>query len=325
MTSRTRALYGGALWGLLVIAALVAVPLLLRDRLPDLLATHWSGDLPDGHMTFTGSLVSALGMWAVAWLILLGVALQGQAFERRLSRTYWWGFLGGFGVFALGMELTTVQANLDAASWTDARLSGWSVLAVFAAAIAAGVAAGFLGRGAADQRPVEGEEPPRLRLRAGQRSVWVSRLSNPWLLALAVVPFVALLGFGALSLTGLVEYGVAGFVLPVLLLAVLAGLTTSSLTARITEHGLAIGFGPFGWPVRRIGLSKIEKAWAEDRFPSQVGGWGLRGLPGSAAIMLRGGECLVIRYRSGGQLVVSVDDAGRGASLLNALIQERAA
>ncbi|MEU7854572.1 hypothetical protein [Nonomuraea sp. NPDC049141] len=64
-------------------------------------------------------------------------------------------------------------------------------------------------------------------------------------------------------------------------------------------------------------------AWSEVRYPSQVGGWGIRGLPGSATIMLRGGECLIIRYRSGGQLAVSVDDAERGAALINALIAER--
>lgn len=87
---------------------------------------------------------------------------------------------------------------------------------------------------------------------------------------------------------------------------------------------------PDGRPVRpaRLAgaqdpLSQIESAWSETRHPAEVGGWGIRGLPGSSTIMLRGGECLVIRYRSGGRLAISIDDAERGASLINALIAER--
>jgi hypothetical protein len=53
----------------------------------------------------------------------------------------------------------------------------------------------------------------------------------------------------------------------------------------------------------------VLSAWSEVRYPSQTGGWGFRGFPGTAAIMLRGGECLVIRYRSGGRLAISIDDA----------------
>ena len=192
------------------------------------------------------------------------------------------------------------------------------------AAVVVGVPAGFLFRGGLDQPAPEGELPPRLRLREGQRSVWVSRVRNPWLTGLTVMSASGLLVVGVLSLFGRLAPGVAGSVLPALLIALAAGYATSSLTVRVTENGLAIGFGALGWPVRRIRLSKIDKAWSEERFPSHVGGWGFRGLPGSATIMLRGGECLVIRYRSGGQLVISIDDAQRAAALLNALIEDRA-
>lgn len=49
------------------------------------------------------------------------------------------------------------------------------------------------------------------------------------------------------------------------------------------------------------------------------GGWGYRGLPCGATLMVRSGPCLVIEYVAGGQFAVSVDDAERGAGLLNAL------
>ncbi|MFE3448123.1 hypothetical protein ACFXJ8_04230 [Nonomuraea sp. NPDC059194] len=322
MTSRNRALLATGVWGLTVSAVLVALPLAVRDRLPDPIATHWSGSVPDGSMSFTQNLLFTAAMALAALALMAGIALHGRAFERRLSRAYWWGGLFGWGCLVIGMELSIVFANLDIPVWTQARNVGWHVVAVLTVAAAVGVLAGFLLRGEPDQSAPDGEAPPRLRLRPGQRSVWVSRVSNAWLVAVTVGAALLTVACGVLTLMGLMPgagwplLGVAAFVLA-------CGLLTSSATVRITEDGVAVGFGPLGWPVRRIRLSKIERAWSEQRVPSQVGGWGIRGLPGAAAIMLRGGDCLILRYRSGGQLLISVDDAARGAALLNALIDER--
>lgn len=318
--------FAAATWGLIVTAALLAAPLALRDRLPDPLATHWRpGLMSDGEMSFTAYLLMSVAVWCVAWAVLFGIAVHGKAMERRLGRMYWWGSQAGVSVFALGMSGTTLLANLGAPTWRQADLDGRIMVAVNGAALAVALLAGYLGRGGLDQRPPAGEEPPRLRLRPGQRSVWVSRITNPWLIAVSTAAVVALAVTSVLRLTGVVAGGAAGSALTGLVIVLFAGLLTSSLTARVTGDGLAIGFGPLGWPVRRIRLSKIDTAWSEVRYPSQVGGWGVRGLPGSATIMLRGGECLIIRYRSGGQLAVSVDDAERGAALINALIAERPA
>lgn len=313
----------GAVWGLFVTAVLVTVPLALRDRLPDPLAVHWSGDGPDRADTLLIVAVTSLAVWLVSWAVLMGLALHGGLFARRLSRMYWWGSLFGMGVFALGMQLSTLWANLDRPSWQDAALRGASLVVTVGGALVTAFVAGYLGRGAPDQAPLPGETPPQLKLRAGQRSVWVSRLTNPWLSRLAAVPAVVLVVTGVLQVFGVGKPAVTWTLLPAMAILLVAGLLCSTIAVRAGENGVAVGFGPFGWPVRRIRLSQIEKAWSEQRFPSQVGGWGLRGLPGSAAIMLRGGECLVLRYRSGGQLVISVDDASRGASLINALIEER--
>ncbi|MER6945534.1 hypothetical protein ABT294_16040 [Nonomuraea sp. NPDC000554] len=314
-----------AAWGLIVAAAITGVPLALRDRLPDPMAVHWGLELvPDRAASLTSNVLSSLAMWGVLWLSLLGVALHGKVFQRRLGRIYFWGALFGFGVLALGTVGSTLLTNLDAPSWTQARLEGWQVGLVVCAALGAALLAGYLGRGGLDQRPPEGEQPPRLRLRPGQRSAWVSRVANPWLVGLSVAAAAGMVVTGVLELSG-VSGGVTLGILPGFVIVLLAGLFTSSLSVRVTQDGLAIGFGPFGWPVRRIRLSKIDRAWSEERYPSQVGGWGFRGLPGSATLMLRGGDCLILRYRSGGQLAISIDDAERGASLINALIAERVA
>ncbi|MFI6295540.1 hypothetical protein ACIBEJ_28370 [Nonomuraea sp. NPDC050790] len=314
----------GTVWGLIITAVLVTVPLSFQDRLPEPLATHWS-DRADGSSSFTGFVLMATVPWVVTWVVMVGLAVRGTMLRRRLSRGYWWGFLVGLGLFVMGMTLSTVHANLDRPVWTEAELAGWIVLAVMLAAVGGGLAAGFLGRGEPDQSPPAGEAPPKLRLRPGQRSVWVSRVSNPWLLALTVAGGAVFVAAAGVALVGATPNVVWGPLLFASVVVLLSGLFTSAATVRVTDDGLAVGFGPFGWPVRRIRLSKIEKAWSEIRYPSQVGGWGIRGVPGMAAIMLRGGDCLVLRYRSGGQLLISVDDARRGASLINALIEERVA
>ncbi|MFF4614349.1 hypothetical protein [Nonomuraea jabiensis] len=309
------------IWGLLVIAAQLALPLALRDRLPDPLATRWGlGGLPSRSTSLTTYIVVAFLLWAVLWLVAL--AASERATARRPSRTVWWGGLFGLGALALGANVTTVLANLDAPDWTAARLPGWQVLAVIAAGFGVAVLAGYLRRGAPDG-DLPHRSPPVLRLRAGQRSVWVGHAVNRWLALLPAAALAAVLVLGLLYATGLVAGGTATSVLPGLVLVLAAGVLTSSVSVQVGDSRVVVQFGPLGWPARRIPLSRIESAWSETRHPAEVGGWGIRGLPGSSTIMLRGGECLVIRDRSGGRLAISIDDAERGASLINALIAER--
>ena len=311
-------------WGLLATAASILVTVSLRARLPDPLAVHWGlGGLPDRAMSFTPYVATGALLWVVPWVVVMGLALRGQVLVRRLSRMYWWGSLAFLSVFALGVNGATLLANLDAPDWTQARLSSGHVVAVIVAAVAAALAAGYLGRGAPDHPVPAGEQPPRLRLRAGERTVWVSRVTNPWLAAITAVAGAALMVQLVLALVSGTPGGSAGVVLPVLVIVLVAGLMSTAVTVSASDDGVAIGFGPLGWPVRRIRLSQIHSAFSDARHPSQVGGWGFRGLPGSATIMLRDGDCLIIRYRSGGQLAISIDDAARGASLINALIAER--
>ncbi|NUP76885.1 MAG: hypothetical protein HOV96_04945, partial [Nonomuraea sp.] len=147
---------------------------------------------------------------------------------------------------------------------------------------------------------------------------------NPWLVLLTVGAAAVVAVLCGLRLAGVVTAETLSSALPGAVIVLAAGAMTSTLSVRVGGDTLVIGFGPFGRPTRRIPLAKIDRAWTEVRHPSEVGGWGFRGLPGMATIMLRGGECLVLGYRSGGRLAISVDDAERGASLVNALVAERA-
>ncbi|MEV0163550.1 DUF1648 domain-containing protein [Nonomuraea fuscirosea] len=312
-----------AVWWLAVTAVLILAPLALRDRLPDPMATHWgsAGTVPDGSSSLTGHVVTSSVTWAVMWLVLFALTRRGQA--RRAFRSTWWGCLFGFGTLMLGLTASTLSVNLDAPGWRAAELPVWHVPLVLLGMVAAGLVAARLGRGPEDEPSAGEQAPPRLRLRPGQRAVWVSHLVNPWLTALTFGALVLIVAAITLRLTGRFDATAVSAALPGFVIVLVVGLATMSLTVKVVGEKVVIGFGPVGWPTRTIPLAKVESAWAEERRPGEVGGWGFRGVPGSATIMLRGGECLILRYRSGGRLAISIDDAERGASLINTLIAER--
>ncbi len=164
-----------------------------------------------------------------------------------------------------------------------------------------------------------------LDLPEGERLVWLSRAANPWLLTLAAGFGLAAVAAALALLGGLAPAGPGWTLLAVFTVVAVAGAGCSSVRARVSERGLEVAFGPFGRPVRRWAADEIESARAEHRTAAQVGGWGYRLSGLGTTVMLRGGECLVVRIRGrAAEFAVSVDDAERGAALLNALNSRRA-
>lgn len=92
----------------------------------------------------------------------------------------------------------------------------------------------------------------------------------------------------------------------------------------VDERGLLVRFGLLGRPSKRIPLERVVGARAGEFWPREVGGWGYRRAPTGTAVMVRGGECLVV-MQSGDRadFIVSVDDAERAAALLNTLRDAR--
>jgi hypothetical protein len=225
--------------------------------------------------------------------------------------------LGFVGVTLLGGQASIVRANLDRADWHEAGSVTSGVVGTLVVAAAAG-AAGLLATRRAPDEPRPAADGPTLDIPAGQRVVWLARTSNSWLHALA-----ALTGLLAITVVVSALAGLTG--LPFLLgaapfaFASLMVLGCSSVRARVGEQGLDVAFGPFGWPARHWAAEDIESARVENRTPAQVGGWGYRLSGLGTTVMLRGGECLVIRPSRGREFAVSVDDAERGAALLNSL------
>ncbi|CAL9525218.1 DUF1648 domain-containing protein [Streptomyces sp. enrichment culture] len=328
MTERTArgnaTTWGAAAWVLGVLVLLVLFPLTARDRLPDRLATHWgAGGEPDDSMPFW----AATFFPALIWLLMAAVAVVSLWRARRsaggtVAAPGWAGITLGFtGVTLLGAQASVVRANLDRADWRDAGpVTGWAV-ATLAGAVAVGVAAQVIGRRARVAGPPA--SGPSMEIPEGQRFVWLSRTSNRWLHVTGAVSGIVAVGATVAAVGGLAgadAWSLAG----ALGLVTVVVLACASVQARVTEKGLEVAFGPLGRPTRRWPADAIASARVENRTAMQVGGWGYRLNGLGTTVMLRGGECLVIRTVKGKDFAVSVDDAERGAALLNSLIGQRA-
>ncbi|MCI2423799.1 DUF1648 domain-containing protein [Saccharopolyspora sp. K220] len=316
MSGRTRFLATAVLWVVAVTVVLAGGSLVFWDRLPDPIASHWGfSGAPNDSMPLVGFLLVVVLGWLA---ISIGAVVFGaRDWRRRRSRAATGATLAAAGVFFAGLAALTVWANLDIAEWRQARSLNWQVLPMLAAAGFAGRLGWFVGnRGPDDQSEQALESGTELNLKPGERAVWLSSVSSPVLRT--VGGLVVLVGAVTLVLHSW-QFALAP------LLAGLACLATSSARVQVDERGVRTAFGPQRWPVRRIGLARIDSARAETHSALEVGGWGYRMRPGTTAIMLRGGECLVLRLTSGRDFVISVDHAERGAELANALITERSA
>lgn len=320
MTHRTRFLALACAWSALVLAALLTGPLALRDRLPDPIATHWgfSGDADDATSLALFPLLPVV-IWVVAAAFAVGVGWSGK---RRSHRGTAAALLGATGTLFCGITASTIAANLDRLDWRLAALPVWHVSVILAGAGAAGLLGFWLGSRGPDEPAEQGESSGELPLDPARRAVWVSSASSPVMLAVgggALLVAVAIAGVAMWRSEPMALVG-AG---PALLVSLVISLFATA-RVHVDERGVRTALGPLRRPVRRIPLSRITAARVATYRALEVGGWGYRLLPGSTAIMLRGGDCLVLRLTSGRDFVISVDRPDRGAELVNALLAERA-
>ncbi|MFF4573549.1 DUF1648 domain-containing protein [Streptomyces sp. NPDC001410] len=321
--------WGAGVWTVGTAGLIAALPWAAHGRLPDRLATHWGSgqDTPDGSMPlWAASLFPALIWLALTAIVFVAQRRAGDP-ARSTMRAWTAAALLSGGILLGGAQASVVRANLDHTDWHQARQpTAWIIVTLTGAAVAAGVVGWLVNsRVAASVAPAT-QEPsgPVLEIPRGQRLVWFSRVTNPWLhLLAAVAGLVAVAALVAL-VGGLATAGPLWALFAPFALTSLAVAGCATVQARASERGLEVAFGPLGWPARRWPAEDIESARAENRTPAQVGGWGYRLSGLGTTVMLRSGECLVIRTRGKGrEFAVSIDDAERGAALLNALNMTR--
>jgi hypothetical protein len=129
------------------LATILSMGTVFANRLPHPMAVHWGTDgAPNG--SADSILKTSIGLWVVGAVILaVGVSAARQA---RSAKVDPWLIsagttAGAFFAFALdaGISVTTIQANLDVADWTQARPIGSFVWVFVAAAVAACLGAGL--------------------------------------------------------------------------------------------------------------------------------------------------------------------------------------
>lgn len=321
LTTRKHAIAFTVVWTALAAGALWAILTGPAHRLPDPLAVHWNGAEPD-----RGEPADALAL-QLTGLLLVGALLAAIAawhcdLRRRIARRALGAGIGLWSGVMTGAAAGITAANLDHAHWNDARLTGGDLAPLLALTLALPALTALAGAAAAGNRPdaprPAAPDTPALDLPEGARLAWAHRQG-------AGTAFLILsIAAAALTLTGLlVGDGETTAAVAAALAAILAtGLLFGGFTVTAGSRGVQVRLGLLGWIRWRIPLSDIESAHAEERGPADVGGWGLRVVPGHAtAVITRHGECLVLRRDGKRDAVISADDARTAAALLNALVR----
>lgn len=302
---------------LMVVA--VVLQLLWLPALPDPAAVHWgpSGE-PDGFgpawtfpvitLVMSGVLPIAIGLFCRA-----GLRRGDRGFTYRfMGATALW--LSAFGAVLMTWSVATQQGLDDA---HDAP----SVLWPMAVALVVAVVAGLIGWAVQPkgQPHHTGLSSAPMTLAPGERVVWMgSAVMSKG--AMAVIGLAVLLTLGAAVFVWFTGDAIAGVVVAVVFVVlVAASVTSTAYQVRVDEGGLTVR-SEFGFPTFNVPLADIASAEEIVVNPmGMFGGWGLRSVPGRFGVVLRTGPAIAVTRRSGKQFVVTVDDAKTGASLLGAL------
>ncbi|WP_318208123.1 hypothetical protein [Streptomyces sp. SJL17-1] len=310
-----------------LLRALAAFPFLLAlvghltllavwdDRIPDTLATHFSG--VDGGRAdgFTGR--TAFAVIGVALLIGLGTG-----WTVLVRRTALWGAwaTAGFAGALLGL---LVRENLDAVDPAQV-VAPLTTLALGAAVAALCALAGWAltrlvpagdGPDASEGEP----DAPRLTLGASEVAGWTRATGSRPLTVLSVLALAAVPA-------GLVLAPWPGALLALLGLVVgVPGLALARVRVTVDRRGVTVRPSLVSRPRVRVPLDEVAGASVRELDTAAVladfGGWGYRVRAGRTGVVLHSGEALVVRRDSGREFAVTVPDAGTAAALLNTLAE----
>ena len=289
----------------------VAVAAAWADDLPDLVAVHFRPEGPDGFGTVSSLVGWTVGGIALAALVswALGTFLGRTGMIRRIAA----GLGVGMSVFLGGgsLGLLAIQRGLS-----DPSLVG-DVDPIITAAMLAGVAVGALAAWAVPPDPYRvttrppPADAPSLPLAPGERIAWVRTAGSHAALGIAV-------GVAALLLVLALALRTASLVAPLVLVPVLV-VALTQVVVTVDVRGLTVR-SRLGGPRLSVPLDEVVRADVTVVAPlREFGGWGYRTtLDGRVGVVLRAGEALEVERTGGRRLVVTVDDAGTAAALLNA-------
>lgn len=285
----------------------------LADRLPEVIATHWSGaDVADGFseaQPMATWLLAATGAMLVVGLVLAAVTVDGRLRAMLLS------CLAAVSGMLAGAFIASVGATLQAGSAEQAVLGAW--LLVLLAPLALLLVPWFVHPREAETAAGPAE---RMALPESHATEWQGELGSAvfaWLgvVVLALGAVIALVApeTGAVPLRVLLGIVMAASALVLLALA--------RIRVTVDQRALHVRGALLPVPLRTIATERIRAVDAAVIEPMQWGGWGYRGLPGQVAIVLRKGPGIVVTTREGSRFAVTVEGAAEGAAVLAAIVE----
>lgn len=296
-------------------ALILATTALWADRLPDPLATHWSGSGdPDGYS----------GLWSDAWtlsavLIVVGggcaapaASARGQLMLRRILLVTAAIVSGLITAVALAMRVT----QLDLVDPAQARLTWWPM----GAGVAAGTAVGLLGAWLLRDRrvPVPAAAPPDPALpRRTDRTALTLTAGVPDRVLIVVGTVLAVLAVGTCVL--------AGSAWPLAIYAPILWLLLVTARYRIVIGPDEITVVSAGLTMMTYRIDEVVGARVVTVNPfADFGGWGLRATGrGRYAVATASGPAVQVETACGHVLTVTTDRAEEAAGLLNTLAADR--
>lgn len=296
--------------------AAAAVTLILtaawQDRLPDPIASHWSGGgAPDG---FTS-------LWSGAWLIAaliavigggLGAVAAAAGVQLMLRRTMLVVSAAVTGLIAT-VDIVLLAGQLDVADPAEARLHAWSIGAGVLIGLVIGLPAAALLR---DRRVrVPAPHPPDPSLPRAEPL----RLPVTTTVGLSVPVSAAV--HGLIAVIAVIVCVMAGspWPLPLFLAGALLLAALSRYTVVLDERGLRVRC--LGAAMLDYGADELAEARVRRVDPlSEFGGWGLRMRPGRRyGVVTRRGPGATVTMGGGDALTITTDDAERLAGAVNTL------
>ena len=322
----------------LLLGSLVTVAIWL-PRLPDPAAMHWGRTGADGF----GPRWTALGppLLGIAVVLLIGLLAfsahrlpgagtaqnRGGVVTDREGVPRWSAtarFLGAMnlGVAGLLSFLSLVAAGVQI-GLADARhapdIGPWMLLGSAIAVVLA--VAGWLLQPRVEHASGVATPAEPAPLGKDERVAWIGTATigraGAWVLGpLLLAPFALAV---ALSATG---QPMAWVFLLVIVLASAVALVCSVFHVRVSSAGLSAR-SLVGWPRIRVPVDEIDAVGVVPVAPmADFGGWGWRiGLDGRMGVVLRAGDALEVRRRTGRTIVVTVEGAEQAASVLAAMVE----
>ncbi len=300
------------------------------SELPDPMAVGWDGNgaartaLSPGGFLAVQAVVAAL---AVAGFVVAGLGRRVTPIYRGTAAVVAVAVAPSFAL----VSIFTVEVNRGADDWAEVEDPSWwlwTATAVVATLVGL-VAVGWLVRGLfrTPTPPLEEQPTAGLDMAAATDVAWYSQATSGWPMLLAVPMTLIGVAWTVGALFGMTDSVGLGGALGVLvglslIIGGLAALAFSTILVSIDRRGLTVNYGMLPWPRSHVDLDAIESAHAIEVKPMEHGGWGYRGsrkVFGKAAVVIRGGEGIRLGLKDGNEFVVTVDDADRGAGVINDL------